>query len=85
MGRACKDDGRILLLEHGRSHYTWLNNILDANAQRHLTKWGCSWNRDILKVIDDAGLHVDYLARWHFGTTYYVVARPSSVVVKGER
>ena len=39
----CKDGGKIIILEHGRSHYDWLNNILDAYAPDHAENWGCWW------------------------------------------
>ena len=77
MQRATKRDGAILLLEHGRGHYAWLNNLLDRYAERHLLRWGCSWNRDYGAVMEDAGLVVESVRRFHFGTTYMVVARPN--------
>lgn len=41
MAEACKsDESRILLLEHGRSHYDWLNRLLDTNVDQHVKKWG---------------------------------------------
>lgn len=30
-----EDGGQILLLEHGKSHYEWLNNLLDKTAPAH--------------------------------------------------
>ncbi|CAH0474145.1 unnamed protein product [Peronospora belbahrii] len=77
MQRVCKKDGgRILLLEHGRSSYTWLSGILDKFADLHAQKWGCHWNRDILMLVKEAGLEVETVYRFHFGTTYYIVAKP---------
>ncbi|CAI5735488.1 unnamed protein product [Hyaloperonospora brassicae] len=77
MQRVCKKDGgRILLLEHGQSSYKWLAGILDKFADLHAQKWGCHWNRDILKLVDQAGLEVESMHRFHFGTTYYIVAKP---------
>jgi hypothetical protein len=76
MERVAKDDGQILLLEHGRSHYDWLNSILDKNSHRHTARWGCIWNRDIEALVRSAGLEVVSLSRWHFGTTYVIVAAP---------
>ncbi len=35
MARVTKPDGRILLLEHGRGKYPWLNEILDKDAMTH--------------------------------------------------
>lgn len=77
MQRVCKRrDGRILLLEHGRSHYAWLSRLLDKFAAQHAQRWGCHWNRDILALVAAAGLEVETVHRFHFGTTYYIVARP---------
>lgn len=36
-----KDGGKIILLEHGRSYYEWLNKILDRVAPIHAKEWGC--------------------------------------------
>ncbi|EGZ22420.1 hypothetical protein PHYSODRAFT_330219 [Phytophthora sojae] len=76
MQRVCKQDGRILLLEHGRSSYAWLSGLLDKFADLHAQKWGCHWNRDILVLVEQAGLEVETVHRFHFGTTYYIVAKP---------
>jgi methyltransferase OMS1 len=79
MQRVCRDDGKILLLEHGRSKtYEGLSKYLDANAERHAKNWGCIFNRDIDGLMDEAGLDIESLTTWHFGTTYYVVAKPKS-------
>lgn len=79
MKRVCKTEGKILLLEHGRSK-TWdfITRYLDNNAERHAKNWGCVWNRDLDKIIEDSGLEVETLRTWHYGTTYYVVCRPTS-------
>jgi methyltransferase OMS1 len=81
----CKPDGKILLLEHGRSK-SWdgLSNYLDNYAERHAKNWGCVWNRDLDDILEKAGLEIESIHTWHFGTTYYVVCRPSSKV-KDER
>lgn len=77
MARVCKPDGKILLLEHGRSK-TWdfISKYLDKHAERHAKNWGCVWNRDLDSIIEASGLELDTLHTWHFGTTYYVVCRP---------
>lgn len=74
MKRVCRPGGKILLLEHGRSSYDWLNDILDEHAYKHAKRWGCWWNRDIESILTEAGLDVEYATRWHFGTTHYVIA-----------
>ena len=118
----CKPGGRILLLQHGKGSWGFINNVLDNGAggggqaglprwawavggaccwaegttapvrnalgmQRpdcmhpaagaHYHKWGCWWNRDIEQIVRQAGLEIDSMSRWHFGTTYMVVARPA--------
>ena len=69
-------EARILLLEHGRSHYSWINTILDKSAARHAEKHGCWYNRDIGKVVAESGLQVEKVERRQFGTLWYVEARP---------
>ncbi|KAJ5924821.1 hypothetical protein N7466_009008 [Penicillium verhagenii] len=68
--------GRILLLEHGRSHYDWLNRILDNLAPAHADRHGCWWNRDIGAIVEESGLEIVEEKRWHFGTTWRYVLRP---------
>lgn len=68
--------GRILLLEHGRSYYDWLNRILDNLAPAHADRHGCWWNRDIGKIVRESGLEVVEEKRWHFGTTWRYVLKP---------
>ena len=66
------DNGQILLLEHGRSHYDWVNRILDNLAPAHADKHGCWWNRDIGKIVEESGLDVVTIRRSNFGTTWWV-------------
>ena len=70
--------GRILLLEHGRSYFAWLNRILDNHAVAHADKHGCWWNKDIQKIVEESGLEVIQVKRYmyHFGTTWRVELRP---------
>lgn len=68
--------GRILLLEHGRSHYAWLNRILDNNAPAHADKHGCWWNKDIQKIVEESELEVIEIKRYHLGTTWWIELRP---------
>ena len=52
--------GRIFLLEHGRVPPSGsfvskiVNYILDRGAVRHASRWGCWWNRDLDRIIDEA-------------------------------
>jgi len=82
----CKLNGKILLLEHGRSK-SWhgLSIYLDKNAERHAKNWGCVWNRDLDDILQKAGLEIESIYTWHFGTTYYIVCRPSAKVKEERR
>lgn len=75
MSRVVRNDGQILLLEHGRSHYDWLNTALDKTAASHSQKWGCYYNRDILAICKESGLIVENVERFHLGTTYLLKCR----------
>eukprot|EP00892_Ulva_mutabilis_P011158 jgi/Ulvmu1/8414/UM042_0121.1 len=77
MLKVLRPGGRLILLEHGRSSWDFVNNLLDSDAKRHHQNWGCWWNRDILAIVTEAGLEVEFVNRWHFGTTYCIVAKPS--------
>ena len=80
MAKAVRPGGRLLLLEHGRSSsWDWINKILDSNADAHLKKWGCQWTRDITGAVKEAGLVIDSMSRWHFGTTYVITARTGGI------
>ena len=70
------DRGRILLLEHGRGHWEWMNNYLDSTASKHAKKHGCWYNRDIGKLVEESGLVIERCKRKHFGTLWIIEARP---------
>ena len=78
------ETGRILLLEHGRGNHEWINNKLDYHAPHHADKFGCWWNRDIKQIIDDSGLEVVELKRYHFGTTWWVELKSKTGVDAAE-
>eukprot|EP01060_Flectonema_neradi_P007475 TRINITY_DN15217_c0_g1_i1.p1 TRINITY_DN15217_c0_g1~~TRINITY_DN15217_c0_g1_i1.p1 ORF type:complete len:272 (+),score=38.45 TRINITY_DN15217_c0_g1_i1:23-838(+) len=74
--RVCKPDGHILLLEHGTGHYSWINDWLSSRAVKHAKQFGCIWNKPIDLFVKESGLDVIISRRYHFGTTYYYIARP---------
>ncbi|RFU35351.1 hypothetical protein B7463_g984, partial [Scytalidium lignicola] len=79
LSSALAPSGRILLLEHGRGRWNWLNKILDDGAAGHAEKFGCWWNRDLGAVVEDAargsGLEVVEVRRKHGGTTWWIKLR----------
>ena len=74
MQRVCKPEGRILLLEHGQGTWGFINRWLAMGAANHAKHYGCVWNKPIAALVDEAGLSVLRSRRWHFGTTYSIVA-----------
>ena len=71
--RCCKPGGRILLLEHGESDWSLLAKWQRHRLNRHVVKWGCYWNRDILGLVKESGLRIKEIQRKHMGTTYLIV------------
>lgn len=76
LGQSVEKDGRILLLEHGQGTSDWINTILDGLAPRHAAEFGCWWNRDIGKIVEESGLQVVEIKRKHFGTTWWIELKP---------
>ncbi|CCH58107.1 hypothetical protein TBLA_0A03070 [Henningerozyma blattae CBS 6284] len=69
-----KPNGKIVLLEHGRGDYQFINKILDKRAKPRLEKWGCRWNLDIEELLGESGLKIKKVSRSHFGTTWCITA-----------
>lgn len=75
MKELLKPGGRIVLLEHGRGRFDFINKILDRRAHKHSEKWGCRWNLDIGELVDNAGLEITEEKRAHLGTTWMIVCK----------
>jgi len=78
MRRVVREDGQVLLLEHGASNWEFMQGMLNKGAQRHAEKFGCYPNRDIASLVREAGLYIEVDERKHFGTTYLLVCRKNS-------
>jgi ubiquinone/menaquinone biosynthesis C-methylase UbiE len=76
MARVCRVDGRVLLLEHGRSDREWLGRWQDRRADRHAKTLGCRWNREPLELVRQAGLEVIAARRVFFGIFHVLEATP---------
>lgn len=63
------DTGRIILVEHGRSSWGVVNTLLDWSASSHFAKYGCWWNRDIVRLVEDSAATVP-------GLTVVSIERP---------
>ena len=76
MRRCCKPGGRVLLLEHGVSSFYPLALWQRHRLGRHVQKWGCYWDRDILGLVAASGLKIVEQQRRHLGTTYVLQCEP---------
>lgn len=81
LGDLVKDEeGRILLIEHGRGKWKWLNDLLDKTAESHAHEFGCWWNRDLVKIVEASGLEVVKFWSKHGGTTSWIeLKKPKTV------
>ena len=77
MARVCRTDGRILLLEHGRSERGWLGHWQDRKADRHAQRLGCRWNREPPDLVYQAGLSLISARRTFLGIFHEIEAKPS--------
>jgi ubiquinone/menaquinone biosynthesis C-methylase UbiE len=76
MGRVCHPEGRVLLLEHGRSNREWLGRWQDRLADRNAKALGCHWNREPLELVHKAELEIVSPHRTFFGIFHVVEAKP---------
>jgi len=58
------------MLEHGESSWQLLRWWQSHRLNRHVVRWGCYWNRDILSLVKGSGLEIKKVERKHLGTTY---------------
>jgi ubiquinone/menaquinone biosynthesis C-methylase UbiE len=76
MGRVCGTEGKILLLEHGRSDSEWLGRWQDRRADWYASQLGCHWNREPLELVFKAELKVKEARRVFFGVFHQIEAKP---------
>ncbi len=77
MGRVCHPRGRILLLEHGHSNWSWVAKFQDRHSHQHYQEnAGCRWNQDPLELVQAAGLKVVRSKRSVLGIFYLIEAKP---------
>lgn len=74
MGRVVRSDGRILLLEHGRSSNPWLARFQDWGAEAHARRLGCRWNQNPRDLVSAAGLRLISGRRVFFGIFHVLEA-----------
>ncbi len=74
LARVCRESGRVLLLEHGRSDRAWLGGFQDRRARKHAEPLGCQWNREPLKLVEQSGLRIVHAERYFFGVFHLIEA-----------
>ncbi|HET9985440.1 MAG TPA: methyltransferase domain-containing protein [Longimicrobiales bacterium] len=79
MARVCRPDGRILLLEHGRSSREWIGRFQDRTADAHHRALACRWNREPHELARAAGLELVTHSRHVLGVLHVMEARPGAV------
>jgi ubiquinone/menaquinone biosynthesis C-methylase UbiE len=79
MARVCRTEGKILLLEHGRSDREWLGRWQDRHADQFANPLGCQWNRKSLDLVGRAGLKIKKAQRAFFGIFNQIEAAPGPV------
>lgn len=77
MARVCRPEGRILLLEHGRSSWKAIGRWQDRHEQWHAKQLGCHWNRKPLTVVKEAGLPLELSRRSFLGIFHLMIVRPT--------
>ncbi len=77
MARVCRPDGRVLLLEHGRSGRGTLARMQDRWAEWHESALGCVWNREPQDYVAQAGLKLTSARRKVFGVFHLLEATPT--------
>ena len=76
MGRVCAPDGRVLLLEHGRSSVEAVGRFQDWRADAHYEKHSCRWNQEPLEVVSRSKLSVKASRTRLFGVLTAMRADP---------
>ncbi|KAI5955269.1 hypothetical protein KGF54_001830 [Candida jiufengensis] len=86
MSKLLKPGGRIILLEHGRSKWDFINNHLDFRSEKRMKTWKCRWNLDIGELVDEANLDITLEKRAHLSTTWMLVLkRPEDPITTDEK
>jgi ubiquinone/menaquinone biosynthesis C-methylase UbiE len=77
MRRVCKPDGRILLIEHGRSTWGWLGKYQDRHVHEEIETGGCRWNQEPQELVKEAGIQILHTDRSFAGVFHTITASPA--------
>jgi ubiquinone/menaquinone biosynthesis C-methylase UbiE len=79
MARVCRPDGRVLLLEHGRSDAELVGQFQDWRADAHYEEHGCRWTQEPLDHFGGTDLTVVDSEEFFLGMVTTIEARPAPV------
>lgn len=77
MRRVCKPNGKILLMEHGRSSWEWVGKYQDTRLHEQVEQGGCRWNQEPQKLVKEAGLNILYARRTLLGILHVMIVSPA--------
>jgi ubiquinone/menaquinone biosynthesis C-methylase UbiE len=80
MIRVCKTDGRLLLLEHGRSSWELIGRFQDRSVVSSIEHGGCRHNQEPQQIIQAAGLKITSARRSWIGIFHMIQVSPISHV-----
>jgi ubiquinone/menaquinone biosynthesis C-methylase UbiE len=72
MKRVCKPEGRLLLLEHGRSSWELVGRFQDRSVVSAIERGGCRHNHEPLQIIQASGLKVSAARRSKMGIFHVI-------------
>lgn len=78
MERVCAPDGRILLVEHGRSDVELIARYQEWRADAHYQKAGCRVTQEPLEIVRRAGLSIEATETGQFGRITAIEASPTA-------
>ncbi|MEH7226562.1 class I SAM-dependent methyltransferase [Bacillus sp. JJ1566] len=76
MASWCKEDGKLLLYEHGISTNSFIAWLQNKTNSFHLKKVGCHMNRDILKLVQESPLSIVKSEHHMFNAVHLIWAKP---------
>lgn len=77
MKRVCKPDGRLLLLEHGRSSWGLIGRFQDRAVVGSIQRGGCRVNQEPQQIIQAAGLKITSAHRSLIGIFHVIQVSPA--------
>lgn len=76
MARVCRPDGRVVLIEHGRSDVDLLARYQEYRADAHYERSGCRLTQEPLEVLERSALVLGESDTAQFGRITTITARP---------